>query len=186
MQTIVTPELTLEPLRTSHAEAMFDVLGDEAIYRYLDYSPPPSVQYLRDVYARLEARRSPDGSEAWLNWVIRPRGQPLVGYVQATISSNRSAHVAYVLASKYWGHGYAHGAMLAMLEHLASVYDVERCRATVEVENQRSIWLLERLDFRLATERELQGVQLSMTERMFVRCLAPRDRDNAHDRIASE
>ena len=186
MQMIVTSELTLEPLRTSHAEAMFDVLGDEAIYRYLDYSPPPSVQYLRDVYARLEARRSPDGSEAWLNWVIRPRGQPLVGYVQATISSNRSAHVAYVLASKYWGHGYAHGAMLAMLEHLASAYDVERCRATVEVENQRSIRLLERLDFRLATERELQGVQLSTSERMFVRCLAPRDRDNAHDRIASE
>jgi len=186
MQTIVTPELTLEPLRTSHAEAMFDVLGDEAIYQYLDYPPPPSVQHLRDVYARLEARRSPDGSEAWLNWVIRPRGQPLVGYVQATVSSSRSAHVAYVLASKYWGHGYAHSAMLAMLECLASAYDVERCRATVEVENQRSMRLLERLDFRFATERELQGVQLSTSERMFVRCLAPKDRDNAHDRIASD
>jgi ribosomal-protein-alanine N-acetyltransferase len=183
---IVTPELTLEPLRTSHAEAMFELLRDEAIYRYLDYAPPPSVQHLRDVYARLEARMSPDGSEAWLNWVIRPRGQPLVGYVQATVSSSRSAHVAYILASKYWGHGYAHSAMLAMLEHLASAYDVERCRATVEVENQRSIRLLERLDFRLATERELQGVQLSTTERMFVRCLAPEDRDNAHDRIASD
>lgn len=39
MQTIVTTELTLEPLRTtSHAEEMFEVLGEEAIYRYLDYS----------------------------------------------------------------------------------------------------------------------------------------------------
>jgi RimJ/RimL family protein N-acetyltransferase len=186
MQMIVTPEMTLEPLRTSHAEAMFELLGDEAIYQYLDYSPPPSVEHLRDVYARLEARSSPDGNEAWLNWVIRPRGQPLVGYVQATITSSRSAHVAYVLASKYWGHGYAHRAMLAMLDCLASAYDVERCRATVEFENQRSVRLLERLGFQLATEGELQGVQLSTTERMFVRCLAPRDRDNAHYRIASD
>ena len=186
MQMIVTPEMTLEPLRTSHAKAMFDLLGDEAIYRYLDYPPPPSVDYLRDVYARLETRRSSDGNEAWLNWVIRPRGQPLVGYVQATVTSNRSAHVAYVLASRYWGHGYAHRAMLAMLECLASAYDVERCRATVEVENQRSVRLLERLGFQLATEGELQGHQLSTTERMFVRCLAPKDRDNAHDRIASD
>ncbi len=87
MQTIVTPELTLEPLHTSHAEAMFELLRDPAIYEYLDYSPPASVEYLRDVYARLEARRSPDGSEAWLNWVIHPRDHPLVGYVQATVAS---------------------------------------------------------------------------------------------------
>lgn len=97
MQTIVTTELTLEPLRTSHAEEMFEVLGDEAIYRYLDYSPPSSVEHLRGVYAKLEARRSPDGSEAWLNWVIRPQGESLVGYVQATVAAGRSAHVAYVL-----------------------------------------------------------------------------------------
>jgi hypothetical protein len=73
-----------------------------------------------------------------------------------------------------------------MLEYLASAYDVEQCRATVEVENQRSVRLLERLGFQLATERELQAVQLSTTERMFVRCLPPKDRDNAHDRIASD
>ena len=122
MQTIVTPTLTLEPLLASHAEAMFEVLSDEAIYRYLDYLHPRPVEYLRGVYARLEARRSPDGSEAWLNWVIRPRDQPLAGYVQATVGSDRSAYVAYVLASKYWGHGYAQRAMQAMLEHLASAY----------------------------------------------------------------
>lgn len=172
MQMIVMPELTLEPLRTSHADAMFELLRDEAIYRYLDYPPPPSVQDLRDAYARLEARMSPDGNDAWLNWVIRPRDQPLVGYVQATVTPSRDAHVAYVVASKYWGHGYAHRAMLAMLECLASAYDVERCHATVEVENQRSVRLLERLGFQLATERELQGVQLSTTERRFVRRLA--------------
>ena len=175
MQTIVTSALTLEPLGTSHAEAMFALLSDTEIYRYLDYPPPPSVEHLRDVYARLEARRSADGSEAWLNWVIRPHGQPLVGYVQATVASNRSAHVAYVLASKYWGRGYAQQAMHAMLAHLASTYDVDQCLATVEAENQRSIRLLERLGFRVAATRELQDHSLSKTERMFVRHSVAKD-----------
>ena len=126
---------------------MFEVLSDRAIYQYLDYPPPASVEYLRGVYLRLEARRSPDGSEAWLNWVIRPHDQPLAGYVQATVAPDRSAYVAYVLASKYWGRGYAQCAMQAMLEHLVSTYNVDRYLATVEVENQRSIRLLERLGF---------------------------------------
>ena len=174
MQTIVTQELTLEPLHTSHAEAMFELLRDPAIYQYLDYSPPASVEYLRGVYARLEARKSPDGSELWLNWVIHPRDLPPVGYVQATVASNRTAHVAYVLASRYWGHGHAQRAMQAMLDHLAAAYDVDRCLATVEVENQRSVCLLERLNFSPAAARDLQRHHLSTTERMFVRSLASR------------
>lgn len=184
MQTIVTLELTLEPLLASHAEAMFEVLSDQAIYEYLDYSPPASAEYLRGVYARLEARRSPDGSQAWLNWVIRPRDQPLAGYVQATVAPNRSAHVAYVLASKYWGRGYAQRAMLAMLEHLASTYNVDRYLATVEVENQRSIRLLERLGFHPMATAELHAHQLSTTERMFVRSWTAMERHDADDRLA--
>ncbi len=183
MQTIVTPEVTLEPLHQCHAEAMFEVLCDPAIYEYLDYSSPASVEHLRDVYARLEARGSPDGREVWLNWVIRPRDRPLAGYVQATVASNRSAHVAYVLASRYWGQGYAQQAMRAMLEHLAVAHSVERCLATVEVGNQRSVRLLERLAFSPAAALDLQRHHLSPTERMFVRSLAPKGKRHADDRI---
>ena len=176
MQTIVTPTLTLEPLLASHAEAMFEVLNDRAIYQYLDHPPPASVEYLIGAYLRLEARRSPDGSDAWLNWVIHPHDQPLVGYVQATVAPDRSAYVAYVLASKYWGRGYAQCAMQAMLEHLVSTYNVDRCLATVEVQNQRSSRLLERLGF---CPMDIHGPALSTTERMFVRSLASEGKHNA-------
>lgn len=169
MQAIVTSELALEPLCAAHAEAMFELLSDAEIYRYLDYPPPPSVEYLRNVYAQLEARKSPDGAEAWLNWVVRPHGHPLVGYVQATVAANRRAHVAYVLGSQHWGHGYARKAMLAMLPHLTTAYGVARSLATVERENRRSIRLLERLGFQLASVPELQAHRLSPTERMYVR-----------------
>ena len=169
MQTITTSQLVLEPLTVGHAEAMFEVVVDSEIYRYLDYPPPPSVEHLRNVYARLEARRSPDGNQIWLNWVVRPHGHSPVGYVQATIVSPGSAWIAYVLSSKYWGRGYAHRATHAMLEHLTTAYGVGRYLAAVEAENQRSIRLLERLAFRPATSHEAAGHTLSVTERLFVR-----------------
>ena len=51
---------------------MFRVLSDPAIYEF-ENEPPESVERLRARYAYLEARRSPDGSQQWLNWVLRLR-----------------------------------------------------------------------------------------------------------------
>ena len=169
MQTITTAQLLLEPQTVAHADPMFEVLSDPEIYRYLDDSPPASVEALRSRFARLETRMSPDGNQLWLNWVIRPQGQPPVGFVQATVAPPGTALIAYVLSSRHWGRGYASIATHAMLEHLATAYQVRRFLATVEAGNQRSIRLLEHLDFRPATEQEAAGHRLSATERMFVR-----------------
>lgn len=140
---------------------MFEVLRDPLIYPYLDFPPPPSLEHVQRVYAQLEHRRSPDGREIWLNWIVI-RDAP-IGFVQATIRGE-DADVAYVLGSAHWGHGYAFEAMTAMLEHLAASYGVRRFFATVEEENERSIRLLERLGFRPA-----EGRELSPTERRFIR-----------------
>lgn len=72
MRTLQTARLTLEPQCAVHAAAMFAVLSDPAIYEY-ENAPPASVDALRARYAFLEGRRSPDGSQQWLNWVARLR-----------------------------------------------------------------------------------------------------------------
>ena len=169
MQPLAVGELVLEPLVVSHAEAMFEVLIEPELYRYLDYPPPPSVEHLRSVYARLEGRKSPDGSELWLNWIVRLQGRAPIGYVQATLTSNKIAWVGFVFSSTYWGLGYATQAVQAMLEHLSSAHGVTCFLATVEMENQRSIRLLERLGFHGVAGQELEGHELSPTERLFVR-----------------
>jgi RimJ/RimL family protein N-acetyltransferase len=114
-----TERLLLEPLGPRHAEEMFPVLSDPAIYQWLDYGAPASVEYLRALYARLEAGRSPDGSEVWLNFLVRLNGGQAIGYVQATVYPCRKTYVGYVLASAYWGRGYAAEAMTALLAYLA-------------------------------------------------------------------
>lgn len=168
MRTLTAGDLILEPLSADHAEAMFQLLDDAELHRYLDQPPPSSVAQLRERYARLESRRSPDGLEHWLNWVVRG-GDEVLGFVQATVLPSGDAWVAYVIGRAHWGRGHAFGASRAMFQHLREAYGVARFLASVEAANARSIRLLERLGFRAATPAELAGHDLSPSERLFVR-----------------
>lgn len=145
--------MTLEPQVAAHAEEMFAVLADPAIYEY-ENEPPESLDWLRARLARLESRQSGDGSEQWLNWVIRLPGAGLIGYVQATLERGDRASIAYVLESRYWGRGLAHAAVRAMLDELAEAHGVRAYSAVLKARNQRSRRLLERLGFALASPQE--------------------------------
>ncbi|MDE2298798.1 MAG: GNAT family N-acetyltransferase, partial [Burkholderiales bacterium] len=96
-------------------------------------------------------------------------GGQLLGCVQATVFVPGSAWIAYVFSSRHWGRGHAHEATAAMLAHLAQDCGVDRFLATVEVENERSIRLLDRLGFERAGAHEMVGHDLSATELLFLR-----------------
>lgn len=153
MHVIEAATLTLEPLTAAHAEEMFVVLSDPAIYEY-ENGPPPSLEWLRDRYAKLESRRSPDGREQWLNWVIRLPTSELIGHVQATLRQNGRAAIAYELSSAYWGRGLASQAVEAMICHLVEQFHVRILAAVLKRENVRSLRLLGRLGFALASPAE--------------------------------
>ena len=175
MRTLEADGLVLEPLTAAHAEAMFPLLSDPKLYRYIDEAPPPDVEHLRARYAQLETRESADGRQRWLNWVVRLPGGPLLGYVQATVLENGSAWVAYLLGSAHHGRGHATRATAAMLAHLESEYGATRLLANVEADNLPSIRLLQRLGFRAATAEEAARHEPTASERIFVR-----------DRLASD
>lgn len=147
--------MTLEPQTAAHADEMFAVLSDPAIYTY-ENAPPPSVQWLRTRFEKLESRRSADGSELWLNWVVHLRSSQLIGYVQATISPNVKAEIAYEFCSSHWGRGLAREATEALIGELVEHYDVTYLTAVTKRENLRSLRLLGRLGFS-AAERDLEA-----------------------------
>ena len=169
METLHIGSLALEPLTAGHAAEMFALLSEPELYRHLDYAPPSSVQHLEALYATLEGRRSPDGTQHWLNWVIREPVHGLIGYVQATVGQSASAWIAYVLGAQYWGQGYATLATHCMMEHLVAAYAVRRFLATVERNNAKSLAVLERLDFSRAGLEESGEHELSGTELLFIR-----------------
>lgn len=157
MRRVATDTVVLEPQVAGHAEEMFAVLSDPAIYEH-ENEPPASVEWLRARFARLESRRSAHGDEQWLNWVVRePDDGALAGFVQATVSADGRAAIAYVLSSAHWGRGLARAAVEAMIDELEERHGVVRLTAVLKRANVRSLRLLERLGFgRAGAERQRQ------------------------------
>lgn len=141
------PRFTLERRTAAHAEAMFVVLADPALYEFVDESPPVSVEALRDRFARSESRKSPDGAEHWLNWVVRGPASEVAGYVQATVEANLETHVAYMFGKAHWGQGLATQAVSKMLAMVAAEFGVKRFFIVAERANPRSTRVAERLGF---------------------------------------
>jgi len=122
------------------------VLSDPAIYEF-ENSPPESLAWLEHRFAQLESRVSSSGQEQWLNWVIRLPSGALAGYVQATITRDRTAHIAYILGSRFWRQGIGSAAVRAMLSELAASYGVNTFAATLKARNYRSVAFLRNLGF---------------------------------------
>jgi RimJ/RimL family protein N-acetyltransferase len=151
---------------------MFAVLCDPAIYEY-ENDPPESVESLRQRFARLESRRSADGREEWLNWVIRMPGGELAGFVQATVHADGHAAIAYVLSSAHWGRGIARRAVEAMIAELAARHGVQRVSAVLKSRNARSMRLLERLGFAPAPPAEARARAVPADEVLMTRAARP-------------
>ena len=139
-----TLRLTLEPLRVAHAEEMAPLLADPGLYGFTG-AQPPTLDELRARYESQASGRSPDGAEAWLNWIVRRRedGQA-IGFVQAAIAADPpppapvTAVLAWVIAVPFQGHGYAREAAGALVPWLQSV-GVQRLAAYIDAEHHASM-----------------------------------------------
>lgn len=168
MNLLSTPRLSLEPQVAAHAEEMFDVLSDPAIYEF-ENEPPRSLEWLRERYSRLETRRSSDGEQRWLNWVVRLASGKPIGYVQATVYPDGQASIAYELGSRFWGFGYASESVQALMRELVERYDVREFSAVLKKHNHRSLRLLERLGFSLASSERRAQTETDPDELLMVR-----------------
>ncbi|HUF73874.1 MAG TPA: GNAT family N-acetyltransferase [Gammaproteobacteria bacterium] len=115
---ISTARLELTPLRRDHAEEMFSILSDVSLYEHTRGVPPASVSELHARYTYLESRRSPDGTEAWLNWVLVEIATGMsIGYVQVTVTSQH-ADIAWVVGTLWQRRGFATEAANAVVAWL--------------------------------------------------------------------
>ena len=170
MRTIEASRCTLEPQVVAHAPEMFGVLSDPAIYEF-ENQPPPSESWLAERYARLECRASSDGSQLWLNWVVRlPSGQ-LAGYVQATVLRSSVALVAYELASRHWRQGIGRCAVAAMLAELQASYGVTLFAAVLKKANFRSLAFLRGLGFEQGSGEQAVQLGVKPDELLMVRAV---------------
>src|SRR6185312_8605893 len=134
------------------------VLADTSLYAFTG-GEPPSLTELRARYERQVTGRSPDGAEAWLNWIVRRRedGQA-VGFVQAAISTDPpppapvTAVLAWVLGVRHQGMGYAREAGEALIAWLAGA-GVQRLVAYIHPEHAASMAVAQALGLQPTDDR---------------------------------
>ena len=122
-----TERLDLEPLAVTHAAELAPLLDDASLHEFTGGAPLPAAA-LAARYARLAARRSPDGGQLWGNWVVRIRATgAAAGIMQATLPAGGPAagpaEVAWVVVRAAQGRGYAKEAarsLVAVLQEASS------------------------------------------------------------------
>jgi RimJ/RimL family protein N-acetyltransferase len=135
LENIDAERTVLVALRASDADELAGLL-DEADLR--EWLRAYDVGELRDRFAGWETRRSPDGDELWLNWIVRERGdQRAVGWVQATVRGT-TASIAYALLPAERGAGAASDAVRALVRWLRDRLAVTVVTAEIDESNSAS------------------------------------------------
>jgi RimJ/RimL family protein N-acetyltransferase len=77
----------------------------------------------------------------------------VIGTVLVRAEQERDPYLGYALHPDHWGQGYASEAAKALVETVFLLTDAQRLAATVQVGNQASCHVLEKLGFALQGER---------------------------------
>lgn len=153
---ISTPRLDLVPLNAGDADDLFPVLDDPALGRFTGETQPADVDVVRSGFAKWEARRSPDGAELWLNWVVRRRDDGrAIGYVQATAGAGDAA-IAWTIGTAFQRQGFATEAGHALIAWLRDTLGVPLIVGSVHPDNIASQTAAHRIGLR-PTDRRHEG-----------------------------
>ena len=141
---ITTERLSLAPLTVEDADEMITVLDDARMYEFTG-GRPPSLDQLRERYRRLAVGQSADGSQQWLNWIVRLAADDVaVGVMQATVvAAGTAADVAWEVGVPWQGLGIASEAAGAVVEWLLA-QGVDAITACIHPDHQASGRVAER------------------------------------------
>jgi RimJ/RimL family protein N-acetyltransferase len=153
---ISTPRLDLVPLTAGDADDVFPILQEPALGRFTGETPPPDVEAVRAGFARWEPRRSPDGAELWLNWVVRRRDDArAVGLVQATVGDGDAA-IAWTIGTAFQRQGFATEAGHALIAWLRDALAIPLIVGSIHPDNVASQIAADRVGLR-PTDRRHEG-----------------------------
>ena len=145
--TLLTPRLSLEPLKPAHAEAMYEGFADPALYTWVNADPPKDVADLQSRFARIAEPYAPGGA-LWLNWAVRVTDSgAYAGLIEATVRPDRIVFLAYYVFTAHMRRGIGREACTAVIEHLWRAYDAAEIRADTDYRNVPSRCLVEALGF---------------------------------------
>ena len=161
---ITTGRLILRPPQASDADALFAMHSDPEIMRY--FSEPPWQDPARAVQQIADDAEA-FGKEEFFRFAItlKASGEYLGSCTLFAVHrQTRRAEIGYALGRPYWGQGYMHEALTALLEYAFVERGLNRLEADIDPLNLGSANALVRLGFRqegLLPERWIVGGHVS-------------------------
>jgi len=163
-KTLATGRLILRPPQASDADALFAMHSDPEVMRY--FSEPPWQDPARAVQQIADDAEA-FGKEEFFRFAItlQATGEYLGSCTLFAVHrQNRRAEIGYALGRPYWGQGYMHEALTALLEYAFVERDLNRLEADIDPQNAGSANALLRLGFKqegYLPERWIVGGQVS-------------------------
>lgn len=139
-----TARLDARPPRAEDAPAVFAAYaGDPAVTRYLSWRAYERVEPLTAFFRECEAHwQRSDGHFAWL-LSLKGTTTP-IGSIGVTLEGGGRAMFGYVLARKFWGHGFAAEALRHLVDWTMTEPGLWRAWAFCDVENPASVRVMEK------------------------------------------
>jgi ribosomal-protein-alanine N-acetyltransferase len=145
---LTTERLLLEPIVESHAEELCELLRDPELHHFVPYEPI-SLERQRERCVKWAKRRSPDGTELWLNWAARDQRPQMpttiIAHFQAGVKLDHTASVGYVVGRDFQRQGIAFEGLTAVFKYLNEILGVKEIRAWSDTRNHASHRLAEKL-----------------------------------------
>lgn len=147
LPTIDASRLSLRWISAADTDAFYAIYSNPEVMRY--WSTPPLAD--REAAANLITKIQEDWKRrVILKWgiVLRTDDQLIGSVTLFNLDFNhRRAEIGYALGRPYWGQGYMHETLQALLAYAFEVLDLHRIEADVDPRNAASIKTLERLGF---------------------------------------
>jgi RimJ/RimL family protein N-acetyltransferase len=148
LPTLDTPRLRLRTLAAEDVPALFAIFKDPEAMRYWSRTAMTRVEeaetLLRDIQSHADA-------ETLFQWGIARREDDLVVgtcTLHRIDREHRRAELGYILRRDHWGHGFAHEALTALVNHAFGALGLHRLEADIDPRNTASIRSVERLGFK--------------------------------------
>lgn len=159
-----TERLLLRETEERDAEGVFAMESDAIAMRY--WNTPP-MQHLEQAQASVQRAMSHFANRVGLRWsVVRRKDDLFLGHVSLFHMSEQCAvaEIGYGLDRSYWGQGYMHEALTAVVDYAFGTLGARRLEADTHPGNEASLRALARLGFQregLLRERWRVGDEIS-------------------------
>ena len=145
---IEAERLRLRCIEESDVKQLYEIFSDPKVMRY--WSTPP-IQTMDEAIALFQEIEQSNERGTYLKWgvALRPSDKVIGTVTLFNLDQAQGrAEIGYAQAQAYWGNGYIHEALQALLSYAFNEMKMRRLEADVDPRNVGSIKTLERLGFK--------------------------------------